>query len=137
MFSESLTRNTGLSSKFARCRYTGSRPTGFARDGTGIDHSERQTSGFCLFARELAKGRLRQQYRAKAVTAVIDLSRLTVNGSMAGRAEGDQVLFGVVARVAAKLLVVDFQVRHHAARLTPPAIATQDQLPKTLIWRSI
>jgi hypothetical protein len=30
--------------------------------------------------------------------------------------------------MAAKLMVVNFQVRHRAARLTPPAIATQDVL---------
>jgi hypothetical protein len=35
-------------------------------------------------------------------------------------------LFGVLARVAAKLFVVDFQIRHRAARLTPPAVTTQD-----------
>jgi hypothetical protein len=93
----------------------------------------KQAEVICLFARELAKERLRQEDPAKAVTAVNALSCLTVNGSMTGRAEGDQVLFGVVARVAAKLLVVDFQVRHRAAQLTPPAIATQDLLPKALI----
>ena len=93
----------------------------------------KQAELFCLFARELAKERLRKEDTAKAVTAVNELSCLTVNGSMTGRAEGDQVLFGVVARVAAKLLVVDFQVRHRAAQLTPPAIATQDLLPKALI----
>jgi len=38
-------------------------------------------------------------------------------------AERDQVLFAVAARVAKKLFVMDFQVRHRAARLTPPAIA--------------
>ena len=43
--------------------------------------------------------------------------------------ERDQVLFGVVARMAAKLFVMDFQVRHRAARLTPPAVATQHLLP--------
>ena len=52
---------------------------------------------------------------------------------MALRAERFKLLFGVVARVAAKLLVVDFQVRHRAAQLTPPAIETQDLLPKALI----
>jgi hypothetical protein len=33
----------------------------------------------------------------------------------------------------AKLLAMDFQVRHRAARLTTPAIAAQDLLPKTLV----
>jgi hypothetical protein len=48
-------------------------------------------------------------------------------------AEGDQVFFGVVAGVAAKLFVMDFQVRHRSARLASPAIATQHLLPKTLV----
>jgi hypothetical protein len=43
--------------------------------------------------------------------------------------ERDQVLLGVVARMAAKLFVANLQVRHRAAGLTPPAIATQDLLP--------
>jgi hypothetical protein len=44
---------------------------------------------------------------------------------MASDTQRDQVFFGIVAGVAAKLFVVDFQVQHRAARLTPPAIATQ------------
>jgi hypothetical protein len=40
-------------------------------------------------------------------------------------AERDQVLIGVVAGVAAKLFVMDFQVRHRAAGLAPPAITPQ------------
>jgi len=31
--------------------------------------------------------------------------------------------------MAAEVPVVNFQIRHRAARLTPPAIATQDLLP--------
>jgi hypothetical protein len=41
---------------------------------------------------------------------------------MARGAECYQVFFGVVAGVAAKLFVVDFQVGHRAAGLTSPAI---------------
>jgi hypothetical protein len=33
--------------------------------------------------------------------------------------------------------VVDFQARHRAARLTSPAIATQHQLPQTLVRHRI
>jgi len=55
--------------------------------------------------------------------AVHELSGLSVNGGMTHGAEGDHFLFGVVAQVAAKLPVVDFQVRHRATRLTPPAVA--------------
>ncbi len=48
-----------------------------------------------------------------------------MNVGVAEGAEGDQVFFGVVARVAAKLLVMNLQVRHRAAGLTPPAIAAK------------
>ena len=54
-------------------------------------------------------------------------------GCMAERAECDQVLFGVRARVTAKFFVVDFQVRHLAARLTTPAVTAQYLLPQTLV----
>jgi hypothetical protein len=56
---------------------------------------------------------------------------------MALRAERFKLLFGVVARVAAKLFVVDLQVRLRAARLTPPAVAMQDLLPQPLVRRRI
>jgi hypothetical protein len=56
---------------------------------------------------------------------------------MAFGAKSDQVLLGIVARVAAKPFVVDFQVRHRAARLTPPAIASQDLLPEIFVGRRI
>jgi hypothetical protein len=48
---------------------------------------------------------------------------------MARGAKRDQVLFGIVAGMAAKLFVMDLQVRHRAARLTPPAVAPQNLLP--------
>jgi hypothetical protein len=54
---------------------------------------------------------------------------LLMHAGMALRAERDQVLLGVVARMAAKPFVVDFQVRHRAARLTPPAVAPENLLP--------
>ena len=60
-----------------------------------------------------------------------------MDAGMALRAERDKVLFGVVARVAAKLFVVDLQVRRRAARLTPPAIAMQDLLPQTFVRQGI
>ena len=56
---------------------------------------------------------------------------------MAGGAERYQILFGVVARVASKFLVMDFQVDHCAAGLTPPAIATQYELPQTFVFHRI
>jgi hypothetical protein len=48
---------------------------------------------------------------------------------VASSAHRYQVLLGIVAGVTSKLFVVDLQVRHRAARLTPPAIATQNLLP--------
>src|ERR1017187_8356122 len=52
-------------------------------------------------------------------------------------AERDEVFFGIVARLATKLFVMDFQVRHRAARLTSPAIATEHLLPQTLVRHRI
>ena len=45
---------------------------------------------------------------------------------MAAVAQSDQVFFRVAARVAAELLVVNFQVRFFAADLASPAITLQD-----------
>ena len=49
---------------------------------------------------------------------------------MAVDAQCDQVFFGIVAGVTPKLSVVDFHVCHCTARLTPPAIATQNLRPR-------
>ncbi len=38
--------------------------------------------------------------------------------------ERDEIQFGIFARMAAKLLMVNLQVRHLAARLTPPPVPT-------------
>jgi len=56
---------------------------------------------------------------------------------VAGGAECNQVLLGIIAGMTPKLFVVDLQVRHRAARLTPPGIATQDLLPQSLVRRWI
>ena len=50
---------------------------------------------------------------------------------MACNAKRDQVLFRVVTRVAAELLVVHLKIRLCATGLTPPAVATQDLLAQT------
>jgi hypothetical protein len=52
------------------------------------------------------------------------VSSLAVNRCMARAAECNQVSLRIIARMTAKLLVMDFQVRHVAAILTPPVIAT-------------
>jgi hypothetical protein len=43
------------------------------------------------------------------------------------------LLIGVVAGVAAKLFVMDFQVRHRAGGLAPPAVAEQNLLAQIFI----
>ena len=63
--------------------------------------------------------------------------RCVVQFSVALLAERDKVQFRVLSRMAADFLVVNLQVRHRAARLTPPAIATQDLLPEPFIGRRI
>lgn len=56
---------------------------------------------------------------------------------MARDAQCDQVFFRVIARVAAKLPVMDLEVRHHAAQLTPPPITAQDLLPQSFVRHRI
>jgi len=56
-----------------------------------------------------------------------------MGAGMTYRAKRDQVRFPVIPQVTPKFPVVNFQVRHPAARLTPPAIATQHPLPQTFI----
>jgi len=56
---------------------------------------------------------------------------------MAYRAERNQVLLGIFPCVATKLLMMDFQVGHCAARLTAPAIAAKDLLPQILVGDEI
>jgi hypothetical protein len=53
------------------------------------------------------------------------------------RAKRDQVRFRVISQMTPKFLVVNLQVRHRSAGLTPPAIATQYLLPELLVGRSI
>jgi len=62
-----------------------------------------------------------------------DFILLAVNGCVARGALCYQVLFRIVPGVAPKPFVVHLQIRHRAARWTPPAIATQDLLPQTLV----
>jgi hypothetical protein len=56
-----------------------------------------------------------------------------VNRRMARHAERDQVVFGIVAGLAAKLLVVNLKIGHRAASLTPPAVPAQDSLTKFFV----
>lgn len=48
-------------------------------------------------------------------------------------AERDQVILGVGSGMAAERPVVHFKIRHRAAGLAPPAIATQDLLAQIFV----
>jgi hypothetical protein len=48
---------------------------------------------------------------------------------MAYGAEGNQILFGIIARLATEFFVVDLKIRDGPAGLTSPSIATQNLLP--------
>jgi len=56
-----------------------------------------------------------------------------MHSGVACRAQRNEILFGIVAGLAAKLFVVNFQIRHCAARLTPPVIASQNLLPQNFV----
>ena len=60
-----------------------------------------------------------------------------MQGGMTCSAHSNQILFRVVARVAARLFVMDFQVGHRTAQLTPPAVPTEDLLPQTVVQLEI
>jgi len=47
-----------------------------------------------------------------------------MNQLMALPAYGNQVLFSIIAGLAAKFLVVNFKIRHGAARLASPGVPT-------------
>jgi len=49
--------------------------------------------------------------------------------AVASVTKGDEVTLRIFTRVAAKLLMVDLQVRHRSTRLTAPIVATQDLSP--------
>jgi hypothetical protein len=48
-----------------------------------------------------------------------------MHGGVAFAAQRDQILLGIVAGMAAKLLVVNLKIRHRAARLASPAIPAE------------
>jgi hypothetical protein len=58
--------------------------------------------------------------------ATFELLLISVFRRMTVVAKSDQVLFRVVSRVAAKLLVVNFQMRRCPADLASPAVPLQD-----------
>ena len=52
---------------------------------------------------------------------------------MATVTECYQVCLGIVTGLAPKLLMMNFQIRHNAARLTAPSVAAQHLLAQILI----
>jgi hypothetical protein len=56
-----------------------------------------------------------------------------VNPSMAYRAESDQIVFGIVPRLATKLFVMNLKIRHCAARLASPTVAAEHLVAKLVI----
>ena len=54
---------------------------------------------------------------------------LAVLGRVAVVAEDDEIVFVVSTGVTAKLLVVDFEVGHGSAELTPPSVPPQHSFP--------
>ncbi len=61
----------------------------------------------------------------------------TMHSGMACRAERDQVFLGIRPRMAAKLPMMHFEVRHGTTRLTPPVVASQDLPAQSLIRAGI
>jgi hypothetical protein len=58
---------------------------------------------------------------------------VAVNQCMALETESDKVFFSTLAGVAAKLFVIDFQIRHRAAGSTLPAIPTRHKFPQSVV----
>ena len=56
---------------------------------------------------------------------------------VASGTQRDQVLLGVVARVSAKLIVMNFKIRHRAAGLAPPVVATKDLLAQAFVGHGV
>jgi len=57
----------------------------------------------------------------------------TVGSGVAFSTQGHKILLPVASIVTAELFVVNFQVHHSAARLTPPAVTAQDLLSLSLV----
>jgi hypothetical protein len=56
-----------------------------------------------------------------------------VNPIMAHRAEGDQILIGIVPGLAAELFVMNFEIGHRAARLASPAVPAEHLVAKLAV----
>ena len=58
---------------------------------------------------------------------------IAVQVSMTVAAQGDQVLLGIISGLAAELFVVNFEIRHRAARLASPAVSPEYLIAKFFI----
>ena len=56
-----------------------------------------------------------------------------VNPSMAFGTEGDQIVLGIVPRLAAKLFVVNLKIGHRATRLASPAVPAEHLIAKLVV----
>jgi hypothetical protein len=56
-----------------------------------------------------------------------------MHGGVACSAKRNEVLARIVARSAAKLFVVNFQVGHRSARLASPAIPVENLIAKLVV----
>jgi hypothetical protein len=86
-----------------------------------------------------ASGHVRNRFRFTTSNNARECLRFSspytsvMDAGLAGGTKGDQVLFDILAGVAAKLFVMDFQVRHCPTGLTSPAVATQHLLTQSLV----
>jgi hypothetical protein len=58
---------------------------------------------------------------------------VSVNPSMAPRAEGDQIVLGIGTGLAAKLFVVNLKIGHRSARLASPAVPAEHLAAKLIV----
>ena len=56
-----------------------------------------------------------------------------MHSGVACRAKRNQVPLAIITGTTAKLLVVDFKIRHSATRLASPAVATQHLMAQTVV----
>jgi len=56
-----------------------------------------------------------------------------VNLSMTSRAEDNQILLGIMPKLAAKLFVVNLEIGHCATRLASPAVTTEHLVTQTVV----
>jgi len=56
-----------------------------------------------------------------------------VDATVACSAERNQIVFNVVAGLAAKLFVMNLKIRHRSTELAPPAVPAQHLIAKLIV----